>query len=116
MKICNNAVHAGELRSCNPRPILCAVAAARRIAQCDRAIDFGAARVGEVESGATPGGSNESRDMRKLTKQVDKMASSLRKKNGEIDQLTDDLEQLTRRLAKLELQARAPKGGCCVVM
>ena len=83
----------------------------------NRAIDFDiAARVGEVESTATPGGHNDSRDVRKLTKQVDKMASSLRKKNGEIDQLTDDLEQLTRRLAKLELQARAPKGGCCVVM
>ena len=82
----------------------------------NRAIDFGTNRVGEVEGGATPGGSNESRDVRKLTKQVDKMASSLRKKNGEIDQLTDDLEQLTRRLAKLELQARAPKGGCCIVM
>ena len=82
----------------------------------NRAIDFGANPLGEVESGAAAGGEGDSRDVRKLTKQVDKMASSLRKKNGEIDQLTDDLEQLTRRLAKLELQARAPKGGWCLIM
>ena len=36
----------------------------------------------EVESGAAAGGEGDSRDVRKLTKQVDKMASSLRKKMG----------------------------------
>lgn len=80
-----------------------------------RAIDFSESSQGEVEGASTPSGTN-SRDLRKLTKQIDKMSSSLRKKNGEIETLNDEIEQLTRRLTKLELQARAPKGGCCTVM
>ncbi len=76
-----------------------------------------ALEMGEVEDTVgvprRGGGANE----RRLAKEVEKLRTKVRAAQGVSDGLHDEVDALTRRLNKLEMQVRnKPAGGCCVVM